>query len=378
MDSSYFHVVRDLTFECILGADFLKVNKAVMDFRNNTLHLGDSTVKIPSNNNSVSVSSEAHSIFVHALEDTEIPGRSVCLVIATLQEGSCGSTERFAEGLIEPVAVLPKHLCVARSLGRVSSEGSILVQMMNVSPTAVKVYKGIQLGRFVPQRDLTLMESSIAAVSSSDRRESTRFNLDSAEITDSEKHELRSLLRKFDDLFVSGNGALGRTKVVKHSINISGSPIRQPMRRQPESLKGDMNEEVKKMLSKGVIRPSSSPWSSPVVMVRKKNGSWRFCIDYRKLNAVTHQDAYPLPRIDATLESLAGSTLFTTLDLASGYWQVEIEEDDKEKTAFSTEKGHFEFNVMPFGLTNAPATFQLPHGVHSCRTYRRTMFDLHR
>ncbi|KAL5516223.1 hypothetical protein EMCRGX_G001504 [Ephydatia muelleri] len=245
-----------------------------------------------------------------------------------------------------------------RSLGRVLSEGSILVQVMNVSPTAVKVYKGIQLGQFVPQRNLILMESNVATVGSGNRREVTTFNLDSTEITDSEKHELRNLLRKFDDLFVSENGALGRTKVVKHRINTSGSPIRQPLRRQPESLKGDMNEEVRKMLSRGVIRPSSSPWSSPVVMVRKKNGSWRFCIDYRKLNAVTHQDAYPLPRIDATLESLAGSTLFTTLDLASGYWQVEIEEDDKEKTAFSTEKGHFEFNVMPFGLTNAPATFQ--------------------
>ena len=203
-----------------------------------------------------------------------------------------------------------------------------------------------------------MMESNVATVGSGNRREVTTFNLDSTEITDSEKHELRNLLRKFDDLFVSENGALGRTKVVKHRINTSGSPIRQPLHRQPESLKGDMNEEVRKMLSRGVIRPSSSPWSSPVVMVRKKNGSWRFCIDYRKLNAVTHQDAYPLPRIDATLESLAGSTLFTTLDLASGYWQVEIEEDDKEKTAFSTKKGHFEFNVMPFGLTNAPATFQ--------------------
>ena len=76
------------------------------------------------------------------------------------------------------------------------------------------------------------------------------------------------------------------------------------------------------MLSKGVIRQSNSPWSSPAVMVKKKNGSWRFCIDYRKLNIATHQDAYPLPRIDATLESLAGSTLFTTLDLASGYGKL--------------------------------------------------------
>ena len=112
------------------------------------------------------------------------------------------------------------------------------------------------------------------------------------------------------------------------------------------------------MLEQGVVKPSRSPWSSPIVTVKKKDGSWRFCVDYRKLNSVTHQGAYPLPRIDATLDSLAGATYFTTLDLASGYWQVEVEEQDKEKTAFSTPKGHFEFNVMPFGLTNAPATFQ--------------------
>ncbi|KAL5517057.1 hypothetical protein EMCRGX_G002524 [Ephydatia muelleri] len=104
-----FIVVRDLTFECILGADFLKVNKAVMDFRNNTLHLGNSTIKILSSDVSVS-SDDAHSISVHALEDTDIPGRSVRLVIATLQKESCGSTEQISEGLIEPATVLPKHL----------------------------------------------------------------------------------------------------------------------------------------------------------------------------------------------------------------------------------------------------------------------------
>ena len=123
-------------------------------------------------------------------------------------------------------------------------------------------------------------------------------------------------------------------------------------------MKNIVSTEVQRMLDYNVIRSSSSPWSLPVVMVRKKDGSWRFCINYRKLNAVTCCDAYPLPRIYSTLDSLAGATYFTTLDLASGYWQVAVEEQDKEKTAFSTPEGHFEFNVMSFGLTNAPATFQ--------------------
>ena len=87
----------------------------------------------------------------------------------------------------------------------------------------------------------------------------------------------------------------------------------------PQSMRGVVDQEVQAMLKQGVIRPSTSPWSSPVVLVRKKDGSWQFCVDYRKVNSVTHRDAFPLPRIDATLDSLAGSVLFTTLDLASGY-----------------------------------------------------------
>ncbi|KAL5505465.1 hypothetical protein EMCRGX_G006900 [Ephydatia muelleri] len=120
--------------------------------------------------------------------------------------------------------------------------------------------------------------------------------------------------------------------------------------------------EVKKlledMLKKDVIRPSNSPWLSPIILVQKKDGSTRFCIDYRKVNAVTRKDAYPMPRVDDTLDTHGGSKFFSTLDLANGYWQVDVEEKDTQKTAFNTPEGLYEFRVMPFGLCNATATFQ--------------------
>ena len=106
------------------------------------------------------------------------------------------------------------------------------------------------------------------------------------------------------------------------------------------------------------MKPSASPWASPIVLVTKKDGSTRFCVDYRKVNQVTRKDAYPLPRVDDTLDTLSGAKWFSTLDLISGYWQVEVAEKDIEKTAFCTPDGLFEFKVMPFGLCNALASFQ--------------------
>ena len=112
------------------------------------------------------------------------------------------------------------------------------------------------------------------------------------------------------------------------------------------------------MLQYNIIQESESPWCSPVVLVRKKNGKIRFCVDYRKLNQVTRRDSFPMPRIDDTLDWLEKARWFTTLDLTAGYWQIPMDDRDKEKTAFRTRKGLFEFNTMPFGLVNAPATFQ--------------------
>eukprot|EP00731_Ephydatia_muelleri_P018416 Em0011g456a len=178
------------------------------------------------------------------------------------------------------------------------------------------------------------------------------------DLTSEEKNRLYELLVEFADVFAESSDDMGRTGV-KHSIDTGTShPIRQQCRRVPPFRREQAKKMIDDMLQKDIIQPSSSPWASPIILVPKKDGSLRFCIDYRKLNSVTRKDAYPLPRVDDTLEALSGSKWFSTLDLLCGYWQVEVEEKDRHKTAFCTREGLFEFKVMPFGLCNAPAVFQ--------------------
>ena len=135
-------------------------------------------------------------------------------------------------------------------------------------------------------------------------------------------------------------------------------PIKMRPYRTPIKNREVIDKAIDEMLDADVIRRSRSPWSFPVVIVDKKDGSKRFCIDFRKLNQITKKNSYPLPLIDDILALLSKSKFFTSLDLKSGYWQVAMDVKDKEKTAFACHKGLFEFTVMPFGLSNAPAVFQ--------------------
>ena len=182
----------------------------------------------------------------------------------------------------------------------------------------------------------------------------------SGDLDSMQKNELASTLLEFVDLFPTpGSTLTGHTDAVEHNIDTRDSqPVRcAPRRMSPQKIK---REEtcVEEMLSGGQIEPSESPWSAPVVLVTKKDGGTRFCVDYQKLNLATVKDAYPLPRIDDTLDMLARKRWFSTLDLASGYLQVSLSPEARCKTAFATHSGLFQFKVMPFGLCNAPATFE--------------------
>jgi len=167
-----------------------------------------------------------------------------------------------------------------------------------------------------------------------------------------------NFLKEFQDIF-SDEIVSGNCEIVNHIINTQDClPIKQVPRRIPFHMKKEVNNLIEEMRKNGVIEESQSPWISPAVLVKKKDGSIRFCVDYRKVNAVTIKDSFPLPRIDDIFDQLSGNVWFSTLDLKSGYWQVKIDSKDKEKTAFSIGNGLWQFNVMPFGLCNAPATFQ--------------------
>ena len=182
----------------------------------------------------------------------------------------------------------------------------------------------------------------------------------SKEGIDSMFHDkIAKLLCENQDIFAKSDSDIGKTGLVQHHINTGNNPpIRERPRRFPPKEQEEINRQVQDMLQNDRIEPSDSPWSSNVVLVKKKEGSKRFCVDYRRLNHLTIKDSYPIPRIDDSLDALGGARWFSTLDLASGYWQVELDEEAKKKSAFVVRGGLYSWKVMPFGLCNAPSTFE--------------------
>lgn len=225
---------------------------------------------------------------------------------------------------------------------------------------------GISQQDISPQRQLVLrqtgvhtIEVDVQMVNADPGVSQSVMSLQGEGLTQEQQSSLDELLQRWSPVFAAHDEDYGKTSAVLHQIHTGNAPpVRERYRPVPPTLYPELRALIQGMLDGGVITESASPWAAPVVLVRKKDGNLRFCVDYRKLNSVTHKDAYPLPRIEESLTGLRKAAWYSTLDLASGYWQVEVHPNDKEKTAFTTPMGLYQFERMPFGLCNGPATFQ--------------------
>ena len=237
---------------------------------------------------------------------------------------------------------------------------TVPVRIANTTSNEIELPKGCKLAELCPLIEQeavanTKFPVNCNAVQTDNLVQKINARLDT-NLSNAKKQQVKQVLGEFEELF---SDTIGQTNIAHHKIDTGDNPpIRQRAKQMPYAFREESNKQIEDMLEKGIIRPSTSPWASPIVLVHKKSGDFRFCIDYRRLNQITRNDAHPLPRVDDLLDAVGNAKYFTTLDLKSGYWQIPVHPDDREKTAFVTHGGLYEFNRMPFGLATAPATFQ--------------------
>lgn len=369
-------MVAEIDDEVLLGADLLQrdasgpadllLSEEVMRFRDHTIPLFQSKRKIPANRR---VRSADHYI---------VPGMSEMIIeafIGTLH----GSTEENSLVLIEPHPQLAERcsLVLASSVVSFNNGPTVKMRVLNPfeEPASIKQDMVVGLAEGIDSRECQTLTSIRPDNSSQDRiRRLINKQLDTTRIPshlqvlceetivghDPEQQEvILGMLQQFSEVFSKDNDDLGMTHMTKHEIDTGNArPFKQPPHRVPTAFAGEDTKAIEKLQRQGVIRPSSSPWASPIVLVHKKDGSVRFCTDYRRLNQCTKKDAFPIPRTEDCIDAVAGASIFSTMDITSAYHQIPVHENDIPKTAFVTKYGLFEYVTMPFGLCNATATFQ--------------------
>jgi len=360
-------IVADIASQCILGRDYLYGVGAKIDCKNNSLIINNEHIPgVPAGELLVQVPNHQSSPSCYRLKVTSrtvIPAGHEMVISASAE---CANQESGKKplGLVQPLpcgTIEQRGLLVAR--GVVDTKEQVHLMMCNVGDRDTTLKEGTVVATIHPLDESEIVDTECEQTvdNEDDVPEHVRDLLSRSqmEVPESERDLVRSVITKFAHVFSTGEGDIGRTGLVKHSINTGDQrPIRQRPRRAPRQQQEEIDRQVQMLLEKKLIEPTQSPWSTPVVLVAKKDSGWRLCCDYRRLNEATIKDAFPLPRIDETLDHLSGAQYFCTLDLASGYWQVELDDEAKQKSAFVVQSGLYSWNVMPFGLTNAPATFE--------------------
>ena len=343
-------IIANIDNELILGLDFMKLLDCQIDVGQETMVIQGRAIKLDS-------LGYVGCSRVIAKEMVQIPPRSETIIQGKMVESTVGNGRLC---IIEPSDNFLKkgNAMVAKTLAY--SQNTVPVRLMNISDEMCSIYPGTNIAN----------ACSVTEVQSVKAKPNTSESAVPSHLADlykrtvegmngSQQKQVAHLLNKYSSVFSETDDDIRRTGVLRHKIPTADArPIKQPLRRVPYHMQKEMDEQIDNMLKKDVITPSKSPWASGIVLVKKKDGSKRFCIDYRRLNDVTIKDAYPLPRIDESLDQLAGPCRFSCLDMNSGYWQAELDPEDRQMTAFISRKGLFVFKVLPFGRCGAPATFE--------------------
>ena len=382
-------VVAPITDSLILGLDFLLSSNSVIDLENNVLKI-DGTY-IPA---SVKRNNDGQEIGVCRVilsRTTKIPANFCKLVSVTLD-----NTVDDTDYVLDPVEVHP-HVALPSAVVKGGTTASLYIA--NFSDKAVKLNANQLIGcatpcvvqtydsegangydspptSYVESDEDSHCEEHMASVRSVQVAAEVHqrfqelctqmpdhlkdlFERSCVNLKEEERVQVGELLLEFQDAFAKHDLDLGHFESIQHTIDTGDAkPRRQRMRRTPLGFQKEEKEHLQAMLDQGVIEPSNSDWASAPVLVRKRDGSLRYCIDYRDLNDCTVKDAFPLPLIEECLDMLFGNLFMSSLDLASGYWQISVHPKDRHKTAFITKYGLWQMVRMAFGLCNAPSTFQ--------------------
>ena len=379
-----FVVLDSLMFDVVLGLEFLR-------------------------------DADAHLIFDRGNERLRIAGREFRSVSATARTSDCrplmltetvriepftercirirGTVKHGADYLVDGSPFLPCDGLIPAPTLSTAKNGRLLFRLANPSGTPIELKKGKLIGYAtrvtdcivsaptalseqsnntdkrndppaVTPRSCLLIDPNPAqpnasASSPQFTKQITNQIVCGENLTPNQIIRLKEMISSYSCILSTNEFDVGRTDLLEHDIHTGdAAPVRKHPYRLSPSEQAKVDELVERMRKEGIIRESCSPWAAPIVLVRKKDGTTRFCCDWRGLNEVTRKDAYPLPRIDATLDRLHGMKFFTSLDFTQGYYQIPMREDSIEKTAFVTPAGQFEYLVTGMGLTGAPATFQ--------------------
>ena len=372
MFSFKFYICAHLSVPCVVGFDLLHKQKCAVDFSRGLLDVGDAVLECISplsqwfEDNSPTTETSLCSVTSRFL----IPPRSEALVKCNLKShyahkfssSSSRTSSDATVGLVEPHVGFTSlnSLLVASSLVTVS-QNEFWLRVLNPTCNSVTLYPSQTIAQILPYNETVLQTVGFNAVDINSAETLMQlFKSKFSTLTKKQQKDAFSLLKQFADVFATDKWDLGSCNLHKLRIQLKddAQPSRVPYRSMNPSKRKDLKDKITKLQEKDLISPTHSEWAAPTVLVPKRDGSYRLVIDYRKLNAQTVKTSWPLPRISDILNNLEGSIFFSSLDLCSGFHQMEIDEEDRHLTSFITPFGLYQWKRMPMGLCNAPGAFQ--------------------